>query len=191
MMFFHWDQIPCTSFMSSLDSPRFAHHIWIHKMTLNRINWSWNYRDVIRLETDIHSKDEVQEGLADPFGSLNIWERRWCCRLDGEIGRCSHRVLVMWIFQNQKAPANVCPYLRRTCFKMILGVEKSHQNPAPVHIWWMFHKLGWFNHPPSDWPYTWTWSVPFAPFLRLVDSKSETVDFVFLWGRRSDIPFYI
>ena len=83
-------------------------------MTLNRINWSWNYRDVIRLETDIHSKDGVQKGLADPFGSLNIWERRLCCRLDGseraenlEIGRCGP---VFWCMDlpKPKSAANVC-----------------------------------------------------------------------------------
>ena len=99
-----------------------------------------------------------------------------------EIGRCGP---VFWCVDlpKPKSTANVCLYLRTTCFKMILGsVEKSHQNPAPVHIWWMFHKLLWFNHPPliGRIHEHEAYLLPlFYPFLRLVDSKSETVDLVF------------
>ena len=129
-MFFHLDQILCTSFMMSLDSPRFAHYIWIHSMTLNRIKWPWNYWEVIRLESDMNSKNGIHKGPPQIhwFQSVTWWV--WNIAYED---RSSHPMFGVWVFPSKKTPPMLETVANNWCFKMILGWTKSIRFPAPVH----------------------------------------------------------
>lgn len=186
-MFFHLDQILCTSFMMSLDSPRFAHYIWIHSMTLNRIKWPWNYWEVIRLESDMNSKNGIHKGPPQIhwFQSVTWWV--WNIAYED---RSSHPMFGVWVFPSKKTPPMLETVANNWCFKMILGWTKSIRFSCTSSYAGCSINFGCFNHP--HWlAVCCTWTVPFAP-VQVSWFKSEMVHVVFYcfsWGRRSDVPF--